>query len=77
MDIPDCYDPVYQEERRQAEWDRRAMRFPICDCCGARIYPGSQFYALEVRKDDLIVCEECASEMMDNPCYVEDAEYGN
>lgn len=66
------YDYLYDPQQ-----DRRVRRFPICDCCGARIYPGSQFYPLEVRKDALIVCEECASEMMDNPCYVEDVSYGN
>lgn len=77
MDIPDCYDPVEQEERRQAAMDRRASHFPICSCCGARIYPGGQFYELDVGKDALIVCEECASEMMDNPCIVEDLNYGN
>ena len=77
MDIPACYDPVYQEERRQAAIDRRESHFPICSCCGARIYPSGQFYELDVRKYALIVCEECASEMMDNPCIVEDVRYGN
>lgn len=77
MNIPDCYDPVYQEERRQADFDRWASQFPICSCCGARIYPGGQFYELNVRKDALTVCEECASEMMENPCIVEDVSYGN
>ena len=77
MEIPGCYDPVYQEERRQAAMDRRESHFPTCGCCGARIYPGGQFYPLAVGKDALIVCEECASEMMDNPCIVEDVRYGN
>ena len=70
-------EPWISEMQQQAAMDRWAGQFPICDCCGARIYPGSKFYQLEVRKDALIVCEECASEMMDNPCYVEDASYGN
>ena len=69
MNIPDCYDPVYQEERRQAS--------SICDCCGAVIYPGGKCYTLYVGKDALIVCAECASYMMDNPCIVEDVSYVN
>lgn len=77
MNIPDCYDPVYQEERRQADFDRWASHFPICNCCGAHIYTGGQFYKLDVGKDTLTVCGECASEMMDNPFIVEDVSYGN
>lgn len=71
MSIPDCYDPVYQEERRQDYYDKWIQRLPVCDCCGSRIYPGCQFYELDVGKNALTVCEECASEMMDNPCIVE------
>lgn len=77
MNIPDCYDPVYQEERRQADFDRRASHFPICNCCGDHIYPGWQYYTLDVGKDALTVCDECAAEMMDNPCIVEDLNDGN
>lgn len=77
MNIPDCYDPVYQEERRQTDMDRRADHFPICGCCGHRIYPLECFYELNVKKNVLIVCEECASEMMGNPFIVEDIRYGN
>lgn len=77
MDIPDCYDPVYQEERRQAAMDQQASYFPTCDCCGAHIPPGDKFYELNVGKCTIILCGECASEMMDNPCIVEDVSYGN
>lgn len=77
MSIPDCYDPVYQEERRQAAFDLWASQFPTCNCCGDSIYPGGQFYKLDVGKYDLIVCEKCASEMMENPFIVEDVSYGN
>lgn len=77
MSIPDCYDPVYQEDRRQADYDKWIQRLPVCGCCGSRIYPGGQFYELDVGKNAVIVCEECAEEMIDNPCIVEDTSYGN
>ena len=34
MDIPDCYDPVYQAERREAEADKNSVR---CEWCGDMI----------------------------------------
>ena len=48
-------EPWIAEIQHQAAMDKWAGQFPICDCCGARIYPGSQFYPLELRKDALIV----------------------
>lgn len=76
MDIPDCYDPVYQEERRQAALDRREAHFPVCGCCGHRIYGGEKFFPLNVQKETLIVCEDCMGEAQDNVCTVEDVLYG-
>lgn len=76
MEIPNCYDPVYQEERRQAEADRRAECFPTCGCCGHKIYPHEKFWVLLVIKDELIVCEDCRTEMEDSVCIVEDVRYG-
>lgn len=33
MEIPQCYDPVYQEEQRQRQWDARQQRLAKCVCC--------------------------------------------
>lgn len=50
MEIPDCYDPVYQAEQREAEADKRAVRCDRCD---------------EVISDDVYIvdgnnlCEDC------------------
>lgn len=70
-------EPWVSEMQHQMAMDRRAEHFPICSCCGHRIWPQESFYKLNSRKDVLIVCEECASEMMGNPCIVEDLSYGN
>lgn len=75
MKIPNDYDPVIQEDRQQAVMDRRAEYFPICGCCGHYIYPREKFYVLNVRKNELIVCEECKAEMDDSVCVVEDVSY--
>ena len=59
---PDCYDPVYQEERRQAEWDRFAEHLPVCSCCGCSVYPGDHYY--ETRSS--IVCAGCKIDLDEN-----------
>lgn len=52
MNIPDCYDPIYQAERREAEADWNALH---CDNCGAPIR-GEYFW--DISGDTL--CERCA-----------------
>ena len=60
MNIPYCYDPVYQEEQRQ--WKADARSIP-CDCCGHRIRIGNIYYQLNHRKEVLTICEDCKSEI--------------
>lgn len=31
MEIPDCYDPVYQADRREEEADKYTIRCELCD----------------------------------------------
>lgn len=64
---PDCYDPVYQEERRQAEWDRFAEHLPVCTLCRRRLYPGDKFHTACY----MIVCTFCKDELDDNEDVVE------
>lgn len=61
MDIPDCYDPIAQAERREAEADRLAIR---CDACGHLIRCGEKVFTLAVGKTDLYICDDCKGEMV-------------
>jgi hypothetical protein len=65
--IPDCYDPVYQEERRQREWDEFADELPTCYLCRRRLYPGDKFYVAKL----FIVCTRCKDELDENEETVE------
>lgn len=77
MEIPDCYDPVFQEERRQAQWDREAQWPPKCGCCGEVLFPGRHYFEMDVMGDTLIVCDECKDRMEDSEVIVEDVSYGD
>lgn len=61
MRIPDCYDPVSQAERREAEADREAIR---CDACGHLIRRGEKVFTLSLGKTDLYICDDCKGEMV-------------
>lgn len=61
MRIPDCYDPVSQAERREAEADRGAVR---CDACGHLIRRGEKAFTLSLGKTDLYICDDCKGEMV-------------
>lgn len=76
MNLPDCYDPVYQAEQREADWDRYSSQFPRCSCCGERIFSGKNRYELFVHNDCLTICEDCKDEMLESEYIVEDIEYG-
>lgn len=57
MQIPDCYDPVIQEEQRQAEWDAKCEAFPHCDECGGSLYPHDTYTEIGGH----LYCEKCIS----------------
>lgn len=50
--------------------------FPKCDCCGKRI-SDETYISIRYKKEDLIVCHDCAEECMTED-YVEERknEYG-
>lgn len=57
MDMPDCYDPVYQEERRQRKWDEHCVSALACSYCGSSVY----LYPTYTKIGDLIYCQRCVS----------------
>lgn len=65
--IPDCYDPVRQEEERQREWDEYADTLPVCTLCRRRLYPGDKFHTA----CHWIVCTRCKDELDENEEVVE------
>ena len=67
MDIPPCYDPVYQEERRQMELDRFCDSMPCCTLCNRTLYPGDRI-RVAFRQP---VCEVCFEELEENKDVVE------
>ena len=71
MDIPNCYDPVYQEERRQAEADRVASLRPVCACCFKPVIPGRPYYTLSVQKEQCAICEDCKENLDESEAYLE------
>lgn len=60
--LPDCYDPVRQEEDRQTQEDRFVEDLPVCSCCGRSVYPGDVYY----EHRSIIVCSGCKIELEEN-----------
>jgi hypothetical protein len=67
MNLPDCYDPAAQEDRRQAEWDEFADLLPVCALCHRRLYPGDKFHTAS----HMAICPSCVEELNENPDVVE------
>lgn len=67
--IPDCYDPVRQEEQRQAEWDKLVELLPVCTLCKRKLYPEEKFHTASHQ----IVCTRCMDELNENIDIVEDS----
>ena len=56
-------EPWQQEEARQAKWDKIVKHLPVCGCCSRKIYPRGIFYKLKIKKEKVIVCEDCKTDM--------------
>ena len=67
MQIPNCYDPVYQAECREKVWDDYSDKLKKCVLCGEYIYPGTKFHTAHCQ----IVCTSCKEELEDNVDIVE------
>lgn len=59
MDIPDCYDPVFQAERRESRWDAYVKNLRRCNLCSHPIHPGDVYRECFGR----IVCADCFEEL--------------
>ena len=70
MRLPDCYDPVFQAQEREAEWDRFAANLPVCTLCRKKLLPGQKFHAACY----MVVCPSCVEELNENYEFVEDPE---
>lgn len=58
VQIPECYDPVYQEELRQRQWDARQLRLPKCVSCRQPLDHG-RYLDLTPYGAKEQICEEC------------------
>lgn len=65
--LPNCYEPVFQEERRQKEWDEYADTLPVCTLCKRKLYPGDKFHTASYT----VVCPRCVEELQENEDIVE------
>lgn len=67
MNIPKCYDPVRQAERRQAIVDEFVKSLPHCTLCESAIFPGTKYHEA-FRKP---VCRYCFEQLESNIEFVE------
>lgn len=70
MDIPNCYDPVVQEEDRQLAYTAKRMRMPRCLCCNEHIWT-EKYLDLSAFGLNGYACEECVKH---NQGYSDDLE---
>lgn len=68
--IPDCYDPVVQAERRDADWDKFVAKLPVCTLCKQKLFPEQKFHTA----CHMIVCPRCVDELNENYDFVEDPD---
>lgn len=62
MNIPSCYDPIYQAERLAMEHDKLMENTVQCSVCRRTLYPGDKYHA----NRKVIVCPSCLEELQDN-----------
>ena len=62
MQIPDCYDPVYQAEQLALEQDKLMEDTVCCTFCRRTLYPGEKIHVAGFR----VVCPSCLEELQEN-----------
>lgn len=67
MQIPDCYDPVRQADRREEHWDNYVAQLPHCFLCSRVLYPGVKYHTAHCKT----VCTSCKEELDNNVDLVE------
>ena len=63
MNIPDCYDPVCQAERREAMLDKQEALRECCGCCGRVIEPGEHIWTVLRHKETFSLCRDCKADV--------------
>jgi len=67
MEIPYCYDPVYQAERLAMEQDKLMENTVCCTLCNRTLYPGDKIRVTRRQS----VCKHCFEELKENEDIVE------
>ena len=62
MNIPSCYDPVYQAERLAMEQDKLMENTVQCTICRRTLYPGDKRHVACAA----VVCPSCLEELQEN-----------
>lgn len=62
MEMPNCYDPVYQAERLAMEQDRLMENTVQCTICRRTLYPGDKIHVAQF----FVVCPSCYEELGEN-----------
>lgn len=62
MEIPNCYDPIYQAERLAMEQDKLIEHTYQCHLCRRTMYPGDKFHTAHYQ----VVCPSCFGELQEN-----------
>jgi len=77
MNIPDCYDAVYQAERREAVMESREARREHCGCCGRVIEPGEHLWTVLRHKETFSLCRSCKEDVDESETILEEVDpYG-
>ena len=62
MEIPNCYDPIYQAERLAMEQDKLMEKTLCCTFCHRTLYPGDKIHVAQF----FVVCPSCYEELGEN-----------
>jgi len=72
MNIPDCYDAVWQAERREAALDAREIRRLRCGCCGRVIELGEYYYTAARDGEPFALCRSCKDDVDESETIMEE-----
>lgn len=75
MNIPDCYDPCIQAERREKERDDARSRWGVCGCCGCDIRPGERFYTVVHGRHSCLLCRSCKEDVDESEAVMEEVVF--
>lgn len=76
MELPACWDPVYQEERRQLRYEQWLRRLTVCDGCGRHVMPGEAYSPVELPGRTFALCRGCLARIVEDVRIQEGVEGG-